>query len=78
MHTVIKGAKTIAEFQEKQQRLADLAELAYKRHREVFENWKEGEPIKAWFDSEGNVCVEYQSGEWWHYKDLELPLPTWW
>ena len=25
--------------------------------------------IKAWFDFEGNFCIEYESGKWWHYND---------
>lgn len=78
MQTVIKRTKTIGEFKEKQQKLTDLAELAYQRHRKAYEAWNEGEPVKAWFDSDENVCVEYSSGNWWHYKDLELPFPTWW
>lgn len=78
MNTVIKGTKTVQEFKEKQKKLTDLAELAYKRHKEAFEHWNEGEPVKAWFDSDNNVCVEYASGNWWHYKDLELPFPEWW
>ena len=31
MNTVIKGTKTITEYIEKQQRLADLTELAYQK-----------------------------------------------
>ena len=27
------------------------------------------EPVKAWFDFEGNFCIEYESGKWWHYND---------
>lgn len=78
MNTVIKGCKTIEEYQENQKKLAELAELAYQRHKKEFEEWQEGEPVKAWYDADGNVCVEYASGKYWHYKDLDLPFPTWW
>ena len=40
MQTVVKGTKTIGEFKEKQQRLTDLAELAYQRHKFFCDNWK--------------------------------------
>lgn len=58
--------------------LKELANLAYKRHKFFVENWTEGEPVKAWTDEDGNLCVQYESGKWWHYKDLDLPFPTWW
>lgn len=78
MQTVIKGAKTIKEYQEKQQSLVRSAELAYMRHRQDSNVWSEGEPVRAWYDSKNNLCVEYESGKFWHYKDLDLPFPTWW
>ena len=33
----------------------ELANLAYERHKEAFENWTEGEPVKAWTDDDGNI-----------------------
>lgn len=63
---------------ENERRLIKLSKWAYQRHREAFENWNEGEPVEAWFDDDNNVCVKYQSGKWWHYKDLDLPFPSWW
>jgi hypothetical protein len=38
-------------------------------HKKAFEKWDEGEIKKIWIDSEGNVCIEYESGNWWHYND---------
>lgn len=78
MNTVIKGCKTIEEFQKTQERMLQLAEKAYNAHKMFCEDWKEGEPIKAWFSDEAEICVEYESGNWWHYKDLDLPFLTWW
>lgn len=39
------------------------------RHKQAFENWSEGEPVKVWFDSDNNLCIEYESGNWWHYNE---------
>ena len=81
MNTVIKGAKTITEYIEKQQRLADLTELAYQKHRKSCD-WKKGEPVKAWYGNNDTnsdtISVQYANGDLWHYKNLELPFSTWW
>lgn len=69
MNTVIKGTKTIAEYKRVREDMENLARANYARHKEAFEEWREGEPIKAWFDFEGNFCIEYESGKWWHYND---------
>ena len=61
-----------------QKKLADLAKLAYQRHKEDVKDWQDGEPTNAWYDDDGNLCVEYSSGKCWHYKDLDLPFPSWW
>lgn len=64
MNTVIKGTKTIAEYKRVREDMENLARANYARHKEAFEEWREGEPIKAWFDFEGNFCIEYESGKW--------------
>ena len=56
----------------------ELMERAYESHKMGCKNWQEGRPVKAWFEEGCEICVEYESGKWWHYKDLELPFPTWW
>ena len=58
--------------------IEELTELAYQRHKTEFGEWREGKPVKSWYDDDGNICVEYESGKWWHYKDLDLPFPTFW
>ena len=65
MNTVIKGTKTIAEYKRVREDMENLARANYARHKEAFEEWGEGEPVKAWFDFEGNFCIEYESGKWW-------------
>lgn len=62
MNTVIKGTKTIAEYKRVREDMENLARANYARHKEAFEEWGEGEPVKAWFDFEGNFCIEYESG----------------
>ena len=39
------------------------------RHKEAVENWTEGEPVKVWFDMNDDLCIEYESGKWWHYNE---------
>lgn len=63
MNTVIKGTKTIAEYKRVREDMENLARANYARHKEAFEEWGEGEPVKAWFDFEGNFCIEYESGK---------------
>ncbi len=58
--------------------LKQLAELAMKKHKAVVSNWREGRIKKVWQDEDGNLCVEYNSGHWWHYRNLDKPVPEWW
>lgn len=78
MHVVIKGCKSISEYKEKKSRLSEQAELAYKSHKEKFENWNNGVPVKVWEDSNQYLCVEYESGKWWHYKNVGMNSFEWW
>ena len=68
-HTVIKGTKTIDEYKEKQRFMEQKAAEFYNRHKEAVENWTEGEPVKVWFDMDDNPCIEYDSGNCWHYNE---------
>ena len=45
MNTVIKGTKTIAEYKRVREDMENLARANYARHKEAFEEWREGEPI---------------------------------
>lgn len=69
MHTVIKGTKTISEFKEVQKRMEQLATQSFETHKKSFREWEEGDIKKVWFDSDSNICIEYQSGNWWHYNE---------
>lgn len=68
-HTVIKGTKTIDEYKKKQMFMEQKATEFYNKHKEAVEDWKEGEPVKVWFDMDDNLCIEYDSGNCWHYNE---------
>lgn len=68
-HTVIKGTKTIDEYKKKQMFMEQKATEFYNKHKEAVEDWKEGEPVKVWFDFDDNLCIEYDSGNCWHYNE---------
>lgn len=48
-----------------------------KQHKEAFETWLEGEPIKSWYDTDNILCIEYESGNWWHYQKNNNALEWW-
>ena len=64
-----KGTTTVEDFKEVQERTKQLATESFERHKKAFREWKEGEIKKVWFDSENNLCIEYKSGNWWHYNE---------
>ena len=68
-HTVIKGTKTIDEYKKKQMFMEQKATEFYNKHKEAVEDWEEGEPVKVWFDMNDDLCIEYESGKWWHYNE---------
>lgn len=39
----------------------------YNFHRSLFENWEYGEIKETWKDADGNTCIKYTFGNWWHY-----------
>ena len=69
VHTVIKGTKTIAEFKELREKMENLTEVYFNDHKSAWENWENGEPVKAWWDNNNNLCIEYENGKWWHYNE---------
>lgn len=69
LNTVIKGTKTIAEYKQVRETMETLTAEFYNNHKSAWENWENGEPVKAWFDSDNNLCIEYENGKWWHYNE---------
>lgn len=49
----------------------------YKKHKAVFENWEHGEPVRAYYDADNNLCIEYKTGNWWHYRVNNNTLEWW-
>lgn len=56
----------------------EMIDRAYREHKEAFENWEEGKPVDSWEEDGCDICIRYESGKFWHYKDLDLPFITWW
>ena len=74
MHTVIKSTQTFDEYKRLRALMEQKAQEAYSHHKQAFEAWQEGDIDKVWIDADGNLCIQYQSGRWWHYNDLG----EWW
>lgn len=56
---------------------AEMAKLAEKAHKEATENWTDGIMECFWFDNDGNLCIRYGSGKWWHYKETKEGYEWW-
>lgn len=69
MNTVIKGTKTIAEFKELKSRMEQEAMKHFEQHKAACETWSHGDISKVWFDAAGNLCIEYEDGNYWHYNE---------
>ena len=74
MHVVIKGTKTVKEFKELKVYLEQRAKEHSEEHKKAFSHWKEGDIDKVWIDKDGYMCIQYESGTWWHYSEEG----TWW
>lgn len=40
-------------------------------HKKAVEKWHEGAITEFWKDIQGNLCIKYESGKWWHYRTSE-------
>lgn len=43
------------------------AKQFYNFHRSQFGIWEHGEIKEVWTDVDGNTCIRYADGKWWHY-----------
>ena len=60
---------------------ATLLRLVWKYakvHRQMYNRWLNGQPVSCWYDVFGNICIEYESGVWWHYKVTKQDGLEWW
>lgn len=51
--------------------------------RRLWKKWDKGEPVDHWYDDEGNMCIRYANGEWFHYRmnpgaEGQDPFLEWW
>jgi hypothetical protein len=69
VHTVIKGTKTIEEFKALKASMEQRAAECYEAHKKACEHWNGGGIAKVWIDKDGYICIEYESGKWWHYNE---------
>ena len=69
MHIIVKGTRTIDEYKAARSTMEDLANRYYAAHKSAAGLWDEGQPVKVWYDPDGNICIEYESGKWWHYSN---------
>lgn len=47
-------------------------------HKQAFENgWTHGSVKYAWYDADGVLCIMYQDGNWWHYRDADGNIEWW-
>lgn len=69
MRTVIKHTTSISEYKAVKAMLEQRATEAYNMHKAAYESWPHGDIRKVWIDADGNICVEYENGTWFHYND---------
>lgn len=49
----------------------------YLKHKSATEEWTHGIPEKSWTDKYGILCIMYEDGSWWHYKEKNGNLEWW-
>lgn len=47
-------------------------------HRAAHTQWTHGEPVEIWRDEYYFLCVRYEDGNWWHYRQTETGGFEWW
>lgn len=47
-------------------------------HRAAHTQWTHGEPVEIWRDEYTFLCVRYEDGNWWHYRQTETGGFEWW
>lgn len=56
----------------------EFMERCIKAHMEAFEEWPYG-AVKSFFeDEDGNFCIRYQGGMYWHYRETGKGDIEWW
>ena len=55
----------------------DKVMLYAKRHISSCEHWQHGFPVRCWHDGSGVLCIEYESGRYWHYRNTGHGVEWW-
>lgn len=70
---------------QEEKRKEDFVNFCLQEHKKAFEQWNEGEIVEYWEEDEGVMCVKYESGKWWHYRNNNKistetgePCLEWW
>lgn len=58
-------------------KLSEKAAGYYKAHVEVFGKFPYGEPVREWTDRNGYTCIQYEKGNYFHYKQSGSSV-VWW
>lgn len=46
-------------------------------HCTAYKRWTHGEPVEIWRDEYSFLCVRYEDGNWWHYRQTETGYEWW-
>lgn len=46
-------------------------------HCTAHKRWTHGEPVEIWKDEYCFLCVKYEDGSWWHYRQTETGFEWW-
>ena len=66
-----------AELKQDEKTFISHAVVAHVAHYRACEQWTHGEPTELWRDESGVLCVRYEDGKWWHYKQTETGIEWW-
>ncbi len=75
--TIITGTKTIDEYKKLRANMQEQAERYSQQHMAATEIWQYGLPVKCWRSDSADLCIEYKSGQWWHYTETQNGLEWW-
>lgn len=74
---MIVDMKTAKDHEKVKEELKALAKNYTQKHMNACEDWREGKPVRIWRAENGVVCIEYESGKWWNYKQTASGLEWW-
>lgn len=77
INTVIKHTQSIAEYKAVRADMLKRTEQYSTQHMQAVSNWEYGNPIKCWLSGDNDLCIEYASGQWWHYRETAEGLQWW-